>query len=62
MLLGASESIPVHESKLMIGKWQSIIMVRTVQCSTRYLSILGFLLTQCIYGKMYFLQVNRLFS
>eukprot|EP01041_Mallomonas_annulata_P010160 gene10160-21178_t len=27
MIMGASESVPVHEGDLMIGKWQSVILV-----------------------------------
>ena len=27
MLLGVSESVPIHEGKLMIGTWQSVILV-----------------------------------
>ncbi len=31
MILGMSESIPVHEGKLMIGQWQSVILVLRFQ-------------------------------
>lgn len=34
MLIGSSETVPIHDGKLMIGNWQSIIMVSScILCS-----------------------------
>ena len=27
MILGSSESIPVHQGKMVIGQWQSVMLV-----------------------------------
>mmetsp|Transcript_10347 Transcript_10347/g.9975 ORF Transcript_10347/g.9975 Transcript_10347/m.9975 type:complete len:206 (-) Transcript_10347:104-721(-) len=39
MLLGASESVPIHESELMLGKWQSIIMAELDGPRTRSIAV-----------------------
>ncbi len=39
MLLGTTESIPIHEGKLGIGTWQSVILVELDGPRTRSVGV-----------------------